>query len=40
MPLPVAILAGGLGTRMHPHTLVVPKAMLDVAGEPFAAHQL
>jgi MurNAc alpha-1-phosphate uridylyltransferase len=40
MPLPVAILAGGLGTRMLPHTLVVPKAMLDVAGEPFAAHQL
>ena len=25
---------------MHPRTLVVPKAMLGVAGEPFAAHQL
>ena len=25
---------------MRPQTLVVPKAMLEVAGEPFAAHQL
>jgi len=40
MPLPIAILAGGLGTRMLPHTLTVPKAMLEVAGEPFVAHQL
>jgi NDP-sugar pyrophosphorylase family protein len=40
VPLPVAILAGGLGTRMRPKTLTVPKAMLDVAGEPFVAHQL
>ena len=40
VPLPVAILAGGLGTRMLPRTLSVPKAMLEVAGEPFAAHQL
>jgi NDP-sugar pyrophosphorylase family protein len=40
VPLPVAILAGGLGTRMRPHTLGVPKAMLEVGGEPFVAHQL
>jgi NDP-sugar pyrophosphorylase family protein len=37
---PVAILAGGLATRMWPRTKQVPKAMLDVAGEPFIAHQL
>jgi NDP-sugar pyrophosphorylase family protein len=40
MPLPIAILAGGLGTRMRPQTLTVPKAMLEVAGEPFIGHQL
>jgi NDP-sugar pyrophosphorylase family protein len=34
------ILDGGLGTRMHPATETMPKALLPVAGEPFAAHQL
>jgi NDP-sugar pyrophosphorylase family protein len=34
------LLAGGLGTRMRPMTEVVPKAMLEVAGRPFADHQL
>ena len=34
------ILAGGLGTRMRPFTQTVPKALLDVAGRPFADHQL
>lgn len=34
------ILAGGLGTRMRPHTEQVPKAMLPVAGRPFVDHQL
>ena len=38
--LPVAILAGGLATRMRPHTETVPKSLLEVAGEPFLAHQL
>ena len=37
---PVAILAGGLGTRLQPYTATVPKSMVEVAGEPFVAHQL
>jgi len=38
--LPVAILAGGLATRLRPLTTATPKALLDVNGEPFIAHQL
>lgn len=38
--LPVAILAGGLGTRMRPVTESIPKAMIEVCGEPFVSHQL
>lgn len=37
---PVAILAGGLATRMRPWSETVPKSLLEVAGEPFLAHQL
>ena len=40
MTLPIAILAGGLATRMRPLTERVPKVLLDVAGRPFAEHQL
>jgi NDP-sugar pyrophosphorylase family protein len=36
----VALLAGGLATRLRPLTGQTPKAMLEVAGEPFVAHQL
>src|SRR5579863_2664253 len=38
--LPIAILAGGLATRLRPATEQIPKALLPVAGEPFLAHQL
>jgi NDP-sugar pyrophosphorylase family protein len=34
------VLAGGLAKRMHPQTLQVPKAMLEVAGRPFVEWQL
>jgi NDP-sugar pyrophosphorylase family protein len=38
--LPVAILAGGLATRLRPLTETIPKALLEIRGEPFLAHQL
>ncbi|MGB7281771.1 MAG: sugar phosphate nucleotidyltransferase [Candidatus Acidiferrum sp.] len=38
--IPVAILAGGLATRLRPLTETLPKSMLLVNGEPFIAHQL
>jgi len=38
--LPVAILAGGLATRLRPITETIPKALIDIAGEPFIFHQL
>jgi len=38
--LPVAILAGGLATRLRPMTDCVPKALLNIAGQPFIFHQL
>jgi NDP-sugar pyrophosphorylase family protein len=40
MSLPVAILAGGLATRLRPMTEQIPKSLLEVAGRPFAEHQL
>ncbi len=38
--LTVAILAGGQATRLRPMTETVPKSLLELNGEPFAAHQL
>ena len=37
---PVAILAGGLATRLRPATEKTPKALLRVADQPFLVHQL
>ena len=38
--LPVVILAGGLATRLRPITESIPKSLVEVAGQPFLAHQL
>ena len=37
---PVAILAGGLATRLRPITEKIPKGLITVAGQPFLVHQL
>lgn len=37
---PIVILAGGLATRLRPLTHTIPKALLEINGEPFIAHQL
>ncbi len=36
----VAILSGGKATRLYPVTQAMPKAMLELAGKPFIAHQI
>ena len=37
---PLALLAGGLSTRLRPITATIPKSMVLVAGQPFIAHQM
>lgn len=36
----VVVLAGGLGTRLRPVTMQIPKPMVPVAGVPYLEHQL
>jgi NDP-sugar pyrophosphorylase family protein len=38
--LTVAILAGGLATRLRPMTETIPKSLLEINGQPFVVHQL
>ncbi len=40
MTLPVAILCGGMGTRLYPLTQNKPKALIEIADKPFIDHQL
>lgn len=40
MTLPIAILAGGLATRLHPLTLNTPKSLVPINGVPFIEWQL
>jgi NDP-sugar pyrophosphorylase family protein len=39
-PPRLALLAGGLATRLRPLTSFMPKSLIRIAGEPFLAHQL
>jgi NDP-sugar pyrophosphorylase family protein len=38
--VPLALLAGGAGTRMQSISRSVPKSLFEVSGQPFIAHQL
>ena len=40
LDIPVALVAGGLATRLRPLTEKVPKVLLPMAAKPFLAHQL
>ncbi len=38
--IPIAILAGGLGTRIYPRTSTMPKSLIQINGRPFIDIQL
>jgi NDP-sugar pyrophosphorylase family protein len=38
--MPAVVLAGGLATRLRPITETIPKALVEIAGQPFLWHQL
>lgn len=40
MSFPVAILAGGLATRLRPLTETIPKSLIQIGGDYFISHQL
>jgi NDP-sugar pyrophosphorylase family protein len=40
MSLPMAILVGGLATRLRPLTEKMPKSLVEINGQPFLVHQL
>jgi NDP-sugar pyrophosphorylase family protein len=40
MEMTVALLAGGLATRLRPITEKIPKVLVPIAGKPFLDHQL
>jgi N-acetyl-alpha-D-muramate 1-phosphate uridylyltransferase len=40
MEIQAVILAGGLGTRLRPLTLNIPKALIEIVNEPFLSYQL
>lgn len=40
MKLPIAILAGGLATRLRPMTERIPKSLIEVGAKPFVIRQL
>jgi MurNAc alpha-1-phosphate uridylyltransferase len=40
MMIPIAIIAGGLGTRLGQKTAKIPKSMIELNGKPFIFHQL
>ncbi len=39
-PPPIVLLAGGLASRLGAITRTLPKSLVEIAGEPFIAHQL